>query len=95
MSGYYHRCSNGIGKPVEIKMNDGRIHRGIIERVSNDRVYLRPMNKNYGGYGYASGYRRGGCGRGGCSRGGWGWGFGAGIALGAIAALVFLPLFFW
>ena len=93
MSAYYQRCYDGIGKPVEIKMNDGRVQRGIIERVSNDRVYLRPMKHNYSGYGYTGGYRRGCCSGGGGW--GWGWGFGAGIALGAIAALVFLPLFFW
>ncbi|MDQ0272307.1 hypothetical protein [Cytobacillus purgationiresistens] len=54
MSGYnhYERCRGGIGRPVEVRMHDGRIHRGIIDRVSRDRVYLRPMGRNYGGYGY-------------------------------------------
>ncbi|WP_411814281.1 hypothetical protein [Cytobacillus horneckiae] len=86
---YYNRCRGGVGKPVEVRLHDGRIQRGIIDRVSSDRVYLRPLGKNYGGYGYAGRCRGGFCG------GGWGWGFGAGIALGAIASLFFLPLFFW
>lgn len=82
---YYHMCRRGIGKPVEIRTRDGKIHRGVIHRVNNRMVYLRPLpQRNYGGYGYPYyGYS------------GWGWGFGWGIALGAIAALAFIPLFFW
>ncbi|RFU67330.1 hypothetical protein D0469_15685 [Peribacillus saganii] len=78
-SRYYSMCSRGVGKAVEIRTHDGRTHRGIIDRVSSNRVYLRPFGRSYGGYGYGWG---------------WGWGFGAGIALGAIAALAFIP-FFW
>jgi len=70
-----------MGRAVEIRTHDGRIHRGIIHRVANNRVYLRPLGRprNLGGYGY----------------GGWGWGWGAGIALGFIASLAVLSLFFW
>lgn len=79
--GHYDTCRRGIGRPVQIRMNDGSFHRGVIDRVSPNRVFLRPLGgRNYGGYGYGFGY-------------GWG-GFGAGIALGAIAAIAFLP-FFW
>jgi hypothetical protein len=80
-SNYYHMCKRGIGRAVEIRMHDGRIHRGVIERVTPSRVYLRPLgrSRNFGGYGYGWG---------------WGWGFGAGLAIGAIAALAFIP-FFW
>lgn len=84
---YYQICSRGIGRPVEIKCHNGRVHRGVIERVSPNRVYLRPLGgrgPNYGGFGY--GYYRG--------YGGWGYGFGWGVALGAIAALAFIPFFF-
>jgi hypothetical protein len=79
-------CSRGVGRMVEIRTRDGRMHRGIIQRVDNRMVYLRPLpTRNYGGYGYP--YYRG--------YGGWGWGFGFGVALGAIATLAFLPLIFW
>ncbi|KQL55105.1 hypothetical protein AN964_17380 [Heyndrickxia shackletonii] len=88
---YYHMCQRGIGRPVEIRTKDGRIHRGIIHRVDNRMVYLRPLPGGYGGYAYpfygGYGYPYWGW--------GWGWGFGAGIALGAIGALAFLPFFFW
>lgn len=83
---FYHQCRQGVGRPVQIRLRNGQIHHGIIERVSPNRVYLRPLNRrrpNFGGYGYAWG--------------GWGyggWGFGWGIALGAIAALAFIPFFF-
>ncbi len=77
---YYHMCSRGVGRAVEIRTHHGQIHRGIIERVTPNRVFLRPFRspRGYGGYGYW----------------GWGWGFGAGVAIGAIATLAFIP-FFW
>lgn len=69
-----------MGRPVEIRTRDGRVHRGIITHVDNHRVYLRPLG---GGRGYGWGW-------------GWGWGgFGLGIALGAIGTLAVLPWFFW
>lgn len=101
---YYHICRSNIGKAVEIRMIDGRICRGIISRVSNSHVYLSPLARSISGSGkqekgtnavktavktdqkeYGTpilGY------------GGYG-GFGIGLALGAIAALAFLPFFFW
>lgn len=88
---YYHQCQRGVGRAVEIRTKDGRTHRGVIHRVDNRMVYLRPLpERNYGG-GY--GYPYYGFGYGGW---GWGWGgFGFGLALGAIAGLAFLPFFFW
>lgn len=86
-SHYYGVCQRGIGRAVEIRCHNGRIHRGTIERVTRNRVYLRPIGRgsNLGGYGYAGyGYRYGY----------GGWGFGLGIALGAIAALAFIPFLF-
>ncbi|AIE60240.1 hypothetical protein [Bacillus methanolicus] len=80
---YYDMCNRGIGRAVQIRTHDGRIHRGIIERVSPNRVFLRPFGRtrNFGGFGYP-----------------WGWGVGTGfafgVALGAIASLAFIP-FFW
>ncbi|MFB1049787.1 hypothetical protein [Paraliobacillus sp. JSM ZJ581] len=85
MSRYYNLCNKNIGRPVQIRTKDGREHRGVIHRVNNSHVFLQPMPSNLGGYGY--GY--------------WGpyWGprpgFGWGVALGSIATLALLPLFFW
>ncbi|EKN64538.1 hypothetical protein M670_01573 [Schinkia azotoformans MEV2011] len=82
--GHYHAlCNRHMGKAVEIRTHDGRIHRGIIHRVTANRVYLQPLGgpRNLGGFGYGFG---------------WGWGgFGVGIALGAIAGLALIPWFFW
>lgn len=77
---YYSMCQKHRGRAVEIRTNDGRVHRGVIHRVSGNRVYLQPLRRprNLGGFGY-----------------GWGWGFGWGIALGAITAFALLPFFFW
>ncbi|WP_419880752.1 hypothetical protein ACN6MY_14030 [Peribacillus sp. B-H-3] len=86
---YYGMCKNGIGRAVEIRTNRGTVHRGIIERVTPNKVYIRPLRgggNNYRGYGYGYG---GGY--------GWGWGWGgaaAGFALGAITSLAFLA-FLW
>lgn len=79
-------CRKYMGRAVEIRMRDGRIHRGIIQRVDNRRVFLQSMERgrNLGGFGYGYGYGFGGYG-----------GFGAGFAIGAIASLVLLPFFFW
>jgi hypothetical protein len=85
--GYYHGlCNKYRGRAVEIRTRDGRVHRGIIQRVSGNRVYLQPLRRgrNMGGFGY--GYYGGYYG---------GWGFGTGIALGAIAGLALVSLFFW
>ncbi|MGP7815850.1 hypothetical protein [Niallia sp. 01092] len=96
MSGnqYYHQCSNGIGKCVRIRTHDGKVHTGIIDRVTRNKVFIRPLGgsrRNYGGFGF--GYYRGyGPGPG----WGFGWGFAGaaiGISLGLIAALAFIPFF--
>lgn len=78
---YQGLCQRHMGRAVEIRTHDGRTHRGIIHRVTDNRVYLQPLERprNLGGFGY----------------GGWGWGWGAGIAFGFIASLAVLSLFFW
>ncbi|MBU5267400.1 hypothetical protein [Virgibacillus proomii] len=83
MSGahYYTLCRKHLGKAVEIRTHGGRVHRGIIERVSSDRVYLRPLERTRGLGGFGIGF--------------FGFGFGFGVALGAIASLAVLPFFFW
>ncbi|NBJ70434.1 MULTISPECIES: hypothetical protein [Clostridia] len=83
MSGahYYSVCQRHMGKAVEIRTHCGRVHRGIIERVSPNRVYIRPLERRGGLGGFGIGY--------------YGYGFGYGVALGAIATLAVLPFFFW
>lgn len=79
---YYNLCNKNIGVPVEIRCHDGSVHRGIIERVDRQKVYLRPLDG-------------GGCGPGLFF---WGFGIaglGIGIALGSIATLAFLPWGWW
>lgn len=78
---YYHLCNKNIGVPVEIRCHDGAIHRGIIDRVERDRVFLRPLDGGAGGRGVYF----------------WGFGAGLaiGIPLGAIATLAFLPWGWW
>ncbi len=51
---YYHKCRQGVGRPVEIRTSRGTVHRGIIHRVTPNRVYIRPFNGggNLGGFGY-------------------------------------------
>lgn len=62
-------------------MIDGRIHRGIISRVSPHKVYLRPFPpRRYGGFAYGWYYPSG-----------FGSGFVFGLAFGAIASLAFIP----
>jgi len=80
---YHALCRKYKGRAVEIRTRDGRRHRGIIQHVSNNRVYIQPLGRrrNLGGYGY--GYRYG-----------YG-GFGFGLALGAIVGLALIPFFFW
>ena len=82
VSHFHELCQRYRGRAVEVRTHDGRTHRGIIQHVSNNRVYIQPLGnqRNFGGFGYGYG-------------GYGGWGFG--LALGSIAALALLPLFFW
>ncbi|MCU9612349.1 hypothetical protein OEV98_02080 [Caldibacillus lycopersici] len=81
---YRSLCHRYRGRAVQIRTRDGRVHRGLIMNVGNNRVYLRSFDgsrRNLGGFGY--GYY------------GAGYGFTYGLALGAITSLVLLPFFFW
>lgn len=86
---YYHGlCNRYKGRAVRIRTRDGREHRGIIDRVDRRHVYLRPVDggRRLGGFGYGFG---GGY-------GGYGWyGGGYRVALGVIAGVSLLSLFFW
>ncbi|PAF34105.1 hypothetical protein CHH69_17580 [Terribacillus saccharophilus] len=86
---YRSLCQRYSGKAVEIRCHDGKVHRGIIQRVDRDRVYLQPMgrSRNFGGFGY------GGYGNGYGGSFGRGFGFGFGVAFGAIAGIALLSLF--
>ena len=54
---YHGLCHRHMGRAVEIRTHDGRIHRGIIHRVSHNRVFLHPIGRprNLGGFGYGVG----------------------------------------
>ncbi|GEN83833.1 hypothetical protein SLU01_21450 [Sporosarcina luteola] len=86
---YHALCSRHIGRSVVIGTRDGRTHRGIIQGVRNNRVYIQPFGRqrNLGGFGYGFGYGYGFGGR------GRGIAFAFGIALGAIATFALIP--FW
>lgn len=63
------------------------IQKGIIQRVNHTHVFLQPLSREpsgigYGFYGPYGGY-------------GVGAGFGWGLAIGTIAGISLLPLFFW
>ena len=84
--GHYHTlCQRYIGRAVELRTRDGRIHRGIIQRVDNRRVYIRPLGNPRGLGGFGIDYYGGYSGR----------GFVFGIALGALIGLALIPFFFW
>lgn len=101
MSQYYHICSRNIGRPVEVRTVDGRVHRGVISRVTPTHLYTRPFGTPVAGddtpaVGKQAVDLQGKKDTEEIQWGwGWGWGFGAGIALGAIASLAFLPFFWW
>ncbi|MGN7388006.1 hypothetical protein [Sporosarcina sp. SAFN-015] len=85
---YHSLCTRHIGRAVVIGTRDGRTHRGIIQCVRGNKVYLEPFGRqrNLGGFGYGFRY--------GYGFGGRGLAFGLGIALGSIVTFALLP-FFW
>ncbi|MEI3614169.1 hypothetical protein [Pseudogracilibacillus sp. SO30301A] len=89
---YYHGiCQRYHGRGVEIYTHDGEVYRGIIEDVTDSEVFLLPLENEgeFGGFGYGyRGYGPYGSGYGPYTRG-------YRIALGAIAGISLLSLFFW
>lgn len=82
---YYDLCRKSVGRLAEIRTTRGTVHRGIIDRVTSDKVYIRPMNNilDYRGSGYGSFHES------------FGFGLAAeGFAFGLITSLIFLPFFF-
>lgn len=82
---YYNLCNKNIGAAVEITCFDGTTHRGIIERVDHSHVFLAPFDRKPSSHGSSYG----------TFLWGWGFAFAAGIALGSIATLAFLPFYYW
>lgn len=76
---YQDMCMKNRGRAVEIRTRDGGVHQGVIDRMDENCVYLRPLRgaDRLGGFGYGL------------------IGFGFGIAFGAIASLAFLPGFYY
>lgn len=101
---YYQTCQDNIGVPVEVHYN-GSVHYGLIQRVTNDEVYLTPlpdyddMNNNPGVYvwGLGPAAMGGGFRRPGLGYGGIGGGFGRrlGFPFSGISALYLLPFLMW
>ncbi|WP_096201840.1 hypothetical protein [Bacillus sp. FJAT-45350] len=87
VSHYYDLCNKSIGRAVEIRDIHGNVHRGIIERVDYEQVYLRPLD----------GAAPPPAGPGGPGMFLWGFGAGAlfGVGLGAIASMAFMPYPYW
>lgn len=83
MERYYKLCQQHMGKVARITDRNGRVHVGRIERVSNRKVYIRPVGGSRGGfgYGYYGGY--------------YGWGAAYGIGLGFITGFALAGLFFF
>ncbi|MCG3089775.1 hypothetical protein [Sporosarcina cyprini] len=89
MSSFEHHhamCNRYVGRAVVIGTRDGQTHRGVIQGVRNNKVYLQPIgnqrNSRGIGFGFGIGY-------------GGGWAFGLGIAIGSIVTLALLPFFFF
>lgn len=106
---YCNMCRGNVGRGVCITTRDGRVYRGVISVVNGSQVFITPIRGNYApvsgkvpkhqkdistaegsrqtleiqpvqwGYGYGGG---------GYDSGWW-------IAFASIAALAFLPFFFW
>jgi len=68
-------------RAVEIRTVDGQVHRGIINRVDQNHVYLSPLSGNQDGFDGGPGLYY------------WGYGWGFPIALASIAALAAIA--FW
>ncbi|QBC54658.1 hypothetical protein EW020_18135, partial [Bacillus thuringiensis] len=60
----YDTCRRYFGKVVRIEDRDGRIHLGKIIDVTNESVWIEPMQQRSSfdtGFGYYDAYANGGC----------------------------------
>ncbi|MED1381913.1 hypothetical protein COL41_23020 [Bacillus mycoides] len=60
----YDTCQRYFGKVVRIEDRDGRIHLGKIIDVTNDSVWIEPVQQRSSfdtGFGYHGAYSNGGC----------------------------------
>lgn len=80
---FYDQCCNNVGRAVEITCHDGTVHRGIIRNVDRDQLWLGPLDEGHNGAYDGPGVFY------------YGYGGGWGLAWASIAALAFLPFFFW
>ncbi|MEK4023972.1 MULTISPECIES: hypothetical protein [unclassified Sporosarcina] len=89
--GFYEMCQRYHGRAVTVQTKDGGVYRGYIREVDRRQVVIEPIGRprGLGGFGY------GGFGIRGYGFGGYGYGGYQRIALGAIAGIALLSLFFW
>lgn len=77
----YGLCQQHLNKAVEIRCQDGAIHRGVITKVDEQNVYLQPFDGAGDGLNNGPGVFA------------YGYGFGFPIALASIAAIAAFGLF--
>ncbi|MBY0221749.1 hypothetical protein [Sporosarcina aquimarina] len=84
--GFYEMCQRYHGRAVTVQTKDGGVYRGYIREVDRRQVVIEPIGRprGLGGFGY-----------GGFGIRGYGYGGYQRIALGAIAGIALLSLFFW
>ncbi|EGQ27211.1 hypothetical protein HMPREF9372_0898 [Sporosarcina newyorkensis 2681] len=89
--GFYEMCQRYHGRAVMVQTKDGGVYRGYIREVDRRQVVIEPIGRprGLGGFGY------GGFGFRGYGFGGYGYGGFYRIALGAIAGIALVSLFFW
>ncbi|ENH98186.1 hypothetical protein J416_01789 [Gracilibacillus halophilus YIM-C55.5] len=47
---HYDMCCKNIGRPAKIVTHDGKMHKGVIKRVTPSRVFIEPLGASPGGY---------------------------------------------
>lgn len=82
---YYNVINNEhMNRPVQIRLHDGTVHKGVVRQLDRTHVYLEPLEGAPGGIGGGEG----------AGMYWFGWGFGWPIALASIAWLAAFP-WFW
>ena len=75
-------CHAHMNRAVEVRMLDGAIHRGVINRLDGEHVWLTPLGDGVGP----------GAGWDGPGLYFWGWGFGFPLALAGIVGITAIAL---